>query len=123
MRISVAEARAFWAHPSQHRMGATPETLPEDGIEYWADGPVCLAFHAAPWPDVWMAHLAVKPDGWGQTQAPVLRVLRAFWTEKKPLRVVAWVEEENRLTLALARRCGFVDDGAFPGVRMIGWRL
>lgn len=122
MKITVDEARAYWSHPSQQRMGITPEALPDD-LEYWADGPVCLAFHRAPWPAVWMVHIGVKPEAWGRTLKPVLRLLTAFWNDKQPLRIVAWVEDGNRPTLALAHRCGFTNDGAFPGVCMIGWRL
>ena len=123
MRIPVDAARSYWAHPSQQIMGITPEALPDDGVEYWAEGDVCLGFHRAHWPDVWMVHIAVKPPAWGKTQAPVQRLLAAFWNDKQPLRIIAWVQDSNRSTLALARRCGFADDGAFPGVRMIGWRL
>ena len=123
MRIPVEAARSYWAHRSQQIMGATPDALPDEGFEYWADGDVCLAFHQAHWPGVWMVHIAVRPQAWGSTQMPVQRLLRAFWHAKQPLRIVAWVQDSNRSTLALARRCGFADDGAFAGVRMIGWRL
>jgi len=122
LKITVDAAREYFAHPSQQVMGITPETLP-DGFDYRADGPVCLIFHPAMWPRVFGVHIAAKPEGRGRLVEPVGRVMREFWAENDPLRVVSWVSEDNRAVIALARRCGAVIDGAFDGVVMLGWRL
>lgn len=121
MIISVDEARAYYAHPSQH-VGVTPEELP-DWMEYWAEEGVCIVFHPMPAPDVWMAHLGVKPEAWGNTLEPTKRILQAFWGEKQPKRIVAWIDDHRRAAIALARKAGAVVDGQFPGTIMLGWRM
>lgn len=121
MRITVAEARAYFEHPSQQVLGATPETIPDEGLEYWASGPVCLIFHETAHPDVWMVHLAVRPEGWGYLVDPTLSILQAFWDAKRPRRIVMWIEEHRRAAQALARKVGAVVDGQFPGTVMMGW--
>ena len=121
MKITVDEARAYFAHPSQH-VGVTPEELP-DWMEYWADGGVCMVLHPMPAPDVWMAHIGVKPEAWGRTAEPTRRILEAFWQAKQPHRIVAWIGDHRRAAIALARNTGWVADGQFPGTIMLGWRL
>lgn len=117
------EARAYWAHPSQQIMGASPEVLPDDPVfQYWADGPICLVLHPTFWPGVWMVHVGVKPEGWGRSVDPARRVLRAFAEAERAERIIAWMDERNRAVIAFARRCGFEDDGRMPGVVMMGWR-
>lgn len=119
-KVAVDEARDFFADPSQHVLGTTPDNLP-DWAEYWACEGICGVFHRAPWPDVWMAHYGVKPEYRGQYVAPAKAILRAFWDAHKPNRIVGWTEESNRAALAFNRRIGFSQDGAFPGVIMQGW--
>jgi len=102
-------------------MGIAPDSLPDDGFEYWADGGVCVVFHNAMWPGVWGAHIAVKPEAWGYAVEPCRRILAAFWAEKSPGRIVAWVADGNRAALAFLGRVGAATDGAFPGVVMKGW--
>ena len=114
-RRSIEDAREFFADPSQQIFGATPDTLPEDDcVQYWIDGPLCAVFHPAPWPDVWMAHYALKPEGKGRGVEPAKRLLRAFCEAEKPVRIVGWTQASNRLAVAFARRCGFVVDGVLP---------
>jgi hypothetical protein len=125
-RLSVDEARAFWAHPSQHVGGSTPETLPDgDGVQYWASGPICGVFHLAPWPGVWMAHYGAKPEGRGRLIPHARAVMLAFWEAEQPERVIGWTRVDNRLAVAFARRLGFVVDGrmALPSGDLIlqGW--
>ncbi len=83
-------------------------------------------FHVAPWPGVWMAHYAAKPEGWGFLVPHARRILDAFWREKEPARIVGWTEAKNRAAVAFARRIGFTEDGrmALPDgvVIMSGWR-
>lgn len=122
MRISVDDARPYFEHPTQQVLGAAPDTIPDEGCEYWADGPVCLVFHATAAPDVWMVHLAVMPKAWGHLQPHAERLLYAFWTEKQPVRIVAWIGEERRAAIAFAKRVGFQVDGYLPGTVMMGWR-
>ena len=123
MRITVDEARAYFAHPSQQVLGASPETIPEQGVEYWADGPVCIALHGTAHPDVWMAHLAVMPDARGRLVEPAKRILTAFWVEHQPRRIVAWIEEHRRAAIAFAHRLGAVEHGRIPGTVMMDWSL
>ena len=121
MISTVDEARAYFAHPSQH-VRVTPEELP-DSCEYWADGGVCLVFHTTAAADVWMVHIGVKPEAWGNTAKPAMRILQAFWRKKQPRRIVAWIDDHRRAAIALARKVGMVTDGQFPGTIMLGWRL
>lgn len=120
MRIGLEEARAFWAHPSQHDYGMSADDLPV--MAYYAQGGVCLAFEASPLPGVWFVHVGVKPEVWGFVDAPAKWLLREFAADFGATRVVAWIEERKRHAAALARRVGFDLDGRFPGVLMFGWR-
>lgn len=125
MRITVDEARAFFADPSQQIMGATPDKLPGDPVEYWARGDVCWIFHQAFWPGVWMAHFAMKPEGRGRSTEDAKAVLHEFWNEKQPLRLIGWTPASNRAALAFTRRVGAVRDGVLPlpdgEIIMQGW--
>ncbi len=124
--ISVNDAMEYFRHPSQQIEGITPEKLPKTGVEYLANGPVCGAFNLGPWPDVWMGHYAVKPEGWGRAVVPALKILNVFWREKMPARIIGWTPESNRAALAFAKRLGFEIDGEMNlGNRVIvmqGWR-
>lgn len=121
MRITVDEARAYFAHPSQQLFGITPDALPAEGVEYWADGPLCGVFHCAPWPGCWMAHYAAKPEGWGRLDRHAKAILVAFWDDKQPAAIIGWTEKTNRAALAFARRIGFREDGDLPFVTQV-WR-
>ena len=125
MKITVDEARAYFAHKSQQLGGITPETLPEEGFIYYADGHVCGVFHRAPWPDVYMAHYGVKPEGWGNTLEPSLRILNEFWNDVQPERIIGWTPASNKRAIAFAKRLGFVRDGEMPlngeNLIMQGW--
>lgn len=125
MRITVDEAREYLADKSQQIYDAKPEILPEVGVEYYADGPVCGMFHPAFWPGVWMAHYAVKPKEWGHLVTPAKRVLNEFWDTERPQRIIGWTPEGNRAALAFSKRLGFVVDGEMnlPSGKIImqGW--
>lgn len=125
MKITVEEAREFFSHPSQQLLDITPDALPDEGFEYWAQGLVCGVFHPMPWPGVWGAHYGVKPEGWGRLVVPARAVLQEFWAAHEPKRIVGWTPESNRAALAFARRLGFVVDGRMPlgseTIVMQGW--
>lgn len=121
MIITTSAALAYWQHPSQHDNGLLDPELSEY-MEYRAEGGVCLAFHPAMIPSVSVCHIGAKPEAWGHLDKSTLNILHAFWTERKPVRIVAWIEEHRRHAIALARRVGFVTDGHLPGIIMLGWR-
>ncbi len=125
MQISVDEARAYFAHPSQQIEGLTPDNLPTLGIEYRACGGLCGAFSHAGWPGIWMAHYGAMPGAWGRLEAPALAILKAFWAEKQPQRIIGWTRASNRAALAFSKRIGFVVDGIMPiagdALVMQGW--
>lgn len=122
MRITVDEARAYFADPSQHQGGKTQDDLP-DWADYWANGGACLMTHTAYWPGVIMVHIGAKPECWGFLDAPIKRLLREIWATERPDRLIAWISERNRAALALARRVGFSHDGYMPnGVFLLGWK-
>lgn len=123
-RISVDEARGFFAHPSQWK-SARPDELPADGVEYWASGPICGVFRDFSWPRVLDAHCGVKPEGWGQVVPHAREILRAVWDHHQPDLIVALTPSWNRATLAFNRRTGFTVIGTLPvekGVVMQYWR-
>jgi hypothetical protein len=72
-----------------------------------------------------MAHFAVVPEGRGKAVAPAVEVLRAFWTQNTPARIIGWTKESNRLACAFAKRVGFTIDGRMDlptgAVLMQGW--
>jgi RimJ/RimL family protein N-acetyltransferase len=128
VRITRNEAKAFFAHSTQLRasMMESADELPEAGVEYWADGPICGIFHPAFWPGVWMLHYGAKPEGWGHLVQPSRRILLAFWDHHQPQRIIGWTDASNRAALALTKRVGFQEDGRMKLDRreivMTGWR-
>ena len=127
MIITVDEARAYFAHPSQQLGGLSPDNLPTDGVEYWADEGICGAFHLAMWPGVYMAHYGVNPQAWGRLEAPAKRILTAFWQARQPQRIIGWTLASNRHAMSFAKRIGFTVDGQMPlstdTLIMQGWTL
>lgn len=122
MRISTAEAEAFFAHPSQRKAAMLDGPLPD--LWYHAAGPVCGAFHWI-WPGVLMGHLGVKAAGWGATLEPARAVLAEAWETYAPDRIVGWVKESNRSTCRWTERLGFTVDGRLPLPEpyvLYGWR-
>lgn len=113
MRISVNEARQYWAHHSQQEKSFIhPDELPDDeAFQYWALDGVCGVFHGAMWPGVWMAHYGVMPEVWGKATRPAKAILSAFWGEENPELIIGWTDETNRAALAFARRIGFKENG------------
>ena len=112
-------------HPSQQIEGLTADNLPSEGFEYYANGPICGAFHLGPAHDVWFAHYGVKPDGWGRLTEPAKAVLLEFFEDVRAARIIGWTYSDNRAALAFSRRLGFVEDGRFPAgdreLIMQGW--
>lgn len=105
-RVGVEEARTFWKDASQH-IGGTPDQLPDEGIEYWACGGICVAFQQFG-PGIWQADYGVKPKHWGNLDGAAAAVLRAFCSEKSPRTVFGRTEKSNRLAVSFAKRLGFV---------------
>ena len=94
-------------------------------MHYRADSGACMAFHLNLWPGIWMVHIGVLPQALGKADAAVVRILTAFAAEVGAARIIGWVKESNRATLAMARRVGFEIDGRLPlsePVIMLGWR-
>ena len=118
MIVSPKTAREYFWHPAASLGG---NELP-DVAEYRVTGDVCLAFHQTFWPNVWMVHLGAKRDGWGKLDNDVLALLSEFWADKMPTRIVAWVCKNNRAVVSLAKRLGFIEDGRFLNVIMMGWQ-
>jgi RimJ/RimL family protein N-acetyltransferase len=118
----------YFAESAQLRasMLQSPDDLPDEGVEYWADGPICGVFHPSFWPGVWMVHYAVRSGGWGQLVEPSRRILLAFWAHHQPQRLIGWTDIRNRAALAFAKRVGAREDGRMQldgyEVVMTGWR-
>lgn len=124
-QITVDEAREFFRHPSQ-RKGFNPDDLPEDGVAYWADGPVCGVFRDFSWPRVLDVHCGVKPEGWGSTVPHARAILEAVWHYYAPDLIVAQSLAKNRAVLAMNKRLGFEVIGTLPtpeSVVIQAWRL
>ena len=107
-------------------MGSHPDILPDEGFEYWADGPVCGVFHRMPWPGVWMGHYGMKRDGLGRYADPARRILVAFSAAAGADLITGWTDKNNRAALAFAKRIGFRIDGEMntptQTVVMTSWR-
>lgn len=124
MIIPASEAEAFFSHPSQ-RKGAKPGDALPDWMEYRVNGDVCLATHWTHVPGLLLCHVGVKPTAWGTVREKVLPLLHDAWGEHQPDRIGGWIGESNKAACALARRCGFVEDGRVPlgeTVILYGWR-
>lgn len=125
MKLTPAEAAPFFAHPSQRKAAMLDDGPLPDFCEYRASGGVCGAFHPAFWPGVWMGHIGVLPQAWGQVDEAAARIVADFAAEQNAARIVGWVKESNRAMLAMCRRIGFEIDGRLPldePVAMLGWR-
>lgn len=124
-KITVNQAREYFTDPSQQLHGITDKNLPDEGFEYWADGPVCGVFHRVAWPGVFMCHYGVKPEGWGKLVKPAKRILEAFWGEHNPKRLIGWTPDTNTAALGFAKRLGFTIDGEMDlgevKIIMQGW--
>ena len=120
MKISVEAAREYLRHPSQQLDGVQPGDLVAD-FDYYADGAACLVVHATAKPDIWMVHIMVDPDGWGRLDAKVSGLLREVWQDKKPKRLIAWIEDDRRAAVALVKRIGCTRDGKMANYEMWGW--
>lgn len=124
MRITRTEARAFFAHSSQNKLPLLDVDAPENLVMYHADGPVCIVFHWAARQGVLHSHIGVKPEAWGKTEQPTLRLFHEAWADHAPERIIGWVNENNRALRAFCLRIGMVQDGRLPlpePVLMFGW--
>lgn len=101
------------------------DDLPDEGVIYMADGPICGAFHRAPWPGTWFAHYGAMPEAWGGLVAPARRVLRDFCSGQGAHCIIGWTARENRAAIAFARRIGFIETGTLDGGSVIctEWRV
>jgi len=106
-RISVAEARLYFTHPSQQVYGAAPDNLPGEPFIYYASGPFCGAAHPGPLRDVWIVDYAVKPEGWGNLVSHARSVLRLHWDTVQPASLMGFTRTDLRHALAFMRRVGF----------------
>lgn len=114
MKITVDEAREYFAHVSQQKASMiTPDKLPENGVVYYAQGGVCLMFNDAHWPGVAMVHCAVNQDAHGAAVEPARAIIAEFIDDYQPQAIIAWLDEKNRAAIAYSRRVGFQDCGRF----------
>lgn len=84
-----------------------PDQLTDDGFEYYALDGVCGVFHPAMWWGLYMAHYGVLPSAWGRTTEPGKAILRQFWEDRQPEKIIGWTDSRNRAALSYARRLGF----------------
>jgi len=124
MRIKPALAKPFFDHKTQRKWAQiSPDELPGDPFQYWAQEGVCGVFHPMPWPGIWMAHYGVLPDAWGHTKGPARAILKDFWDAEQPDLIIGWTEENNRAALAFSKRIGFTITGRMAsGVIMQEWQ-
>lgn len=120
-QLTVAEARPYFNHPTQLRGAMLHDVadLPADGVEYRALGPVCGAFHRAPWPNAWFLHYGVLPEHWGRLVEPSRVILRDFAAEANVKLFIGWTPAGNRAAIAFAKRVGFVETGTLDGGAVI----
>lgn len=118
--LTLDEAKLFWSDPSQQVMGLNIDELPEPGettgITYASDGPLAVLLHKSFWPDIWMFHIGVKPEGWGKLRDHAEQLIRDVFVYTGAIRLTTWVHEPNRATVAMARRHKFDLDGRMPAV-------
>lgn len=117
--LTAQEAVPFFWHPYHG------DIRDSDWMTFRACESVCVAFHQHLWPGVWMGHLGALREARGNTVEPVKAILRSFAAEVGAERIIGWVREDNRATLAMCRRAGFDIDGRMPladPVILLGWR-
>ena len=116
--LTVDEALSYFWHEYHGDMRDS------DWMTFRACEGVCGAFHQHLWPGVWMGHLGALREARGNTVEPAKAILRSFAAEVQAERIIGWVREDNRATLAMCRRAGFEIDGVLPlkePVVMVGW--
>ena len=106
--LTAQEAVPFFWHPYHG------DIRDSDWMTFRACESVCVAFHQHLWPGVWMGHLGALREARGNTVGPVSAILRSFAAEVGAERIIGWVREDNRATLAMCRRAGFEIDGRMP---------
>ncbi len=125
--ITSEQARPYFEHPSQQLFGITPDSLPDEPFQYWADGPVCGIFHPGPYEGVWMGHFAVIPEGRGRLTEPAKRILRDFSVATGYPTIMGWTPSRLRPALAFVKRLGFNVTGEFMAngelITITTWRL
>ena len=122
MQITAAQAAPFFT--TQRKGAMAGMESPPDWLEYYAKDGVCGAFHTAFWPGVIMMHLGAMPESWGRLDNAVQDVINMAIAGRDVHRVIAWVSDENKAVLALARRVGWTIDGRLSlpePVTMIGF--
>ena len=106
MKITATEAKPFFEHKSQ-RARFAPDDLHDNGLLFYADGPVCGVGHYGFESGVWMVHYGMKREGLGRYDKHIMNVLNEFWDDVDAKLIIGWTPESNRLALAIAKRAGF----------------
>jgi len=106
-KITAKEAMAFFQDKSQRIGGLDPENLHDDGLLFYASGPVCGIAHYGFEEGVWMVHYGVKREGLGKYDGHMLSILKEHWNAVKAKLIIGWTPESNKLALSIAKRIGF----------------
>ena len=107
MRIDAERAKEYFKDPSQRIGGLDPDAFHDDGLLFYASGPVCVIAHYGFEPDVFMVHYGVKPEGLGKYDTHMESLLVELWEDQKAALIIGWTPESNRKALAIAKRVGF----------------
>lgn len=111
MKINAKQAQEYFKDPSQRLGGLDPKDFHDDGLIFYADGPVCGVAHYGFERGVWMMHYGVKPEGRGRYDKHMLSILNEFWDAVDAKLIIGWTPESNRKALAIAKRLGFTITG------------
>lgn len=126
--LTRTEALEYWSDPSQQLYGMNLEALPEpnEHMDYFGVENLAALVHKSFWPDVYMFHIGVKPQGRGNLKDESLELLNGVFDYYKAIRLTTWVPSDNRAADAMARRTGLELDGVIPlnnnmHINMYGW--
>lgn len=68
-------------------------------------------------------HMAVLPELWGRAATFVRECIAWGWKNTRYMKAITYCPEYNRAAIALAKRCGFKEEGRVKDSFLKNWQL